>query len=909
MKATRTFGRKPTLGEMKEYYAREDVLSFLYDECQVRNIEIAFRGERWPIYPTSKGHLREIIERTIEEKIERAYRNSAGPIDGIRLKMLDYLSFHFLTSIKSVTSGEEEIGFDTIFEADMQGWRRSFEDLIGVARLLDDFEVCYRMKYSGVRSLHLMIPFESFSKQFNGKSVLSQRKEIQQRIRDYFRRHCGMNKAHRGRVLRLAYSLNEDNGLVSLPILSEKLSSFRPWEANIYNVTIDKPWHGDIPPGASRKMLKFLREVYSDDEEVAKRTPKWIGYGLEIAPKGRSGYAATSDESGIEKWSAQLKSRDEAERVEAAWNLMTMPEAVPAQVLTEGLADGSPDVRWYLTEALQKRLDDDAISLAGGRLLDNDQFVRISAIDALVLAEGNASRALLDSIASNVRALSKGQLYDLIYGISKIELEDELKVSESLAKSDVGLIRIIRQTDEEEILARPILLLRRLGNPAIEVVLGSAFASDTKLQGLACALLKHWMARYGLGSADDVYVFLDWLIASPVDSKAKVKLLVEMLETVKKEHTMPLLTCVLLCYPDAAFPLLMERFWSISSAEELYRSAHVLHALCRMGTRFGEALVEPLSGGDTHQQTLALAGLGEVARAMQLPQYKQASSEELALAARFTEGLIPPLKEHRDPVILNAIVEGVATFLTHSGADMRDAAIRILGLMQARDYLNQLRECLRHSETSTRTAAMFALGEIGDPSCAQTLMKTAQNGELTERRAAIEVLGRLQAQEAQAVLMESVNDADSQIRQAAVVALGTMESEESRAKLQELTRSHDRNVAKAAARMLYANRKRRQPSETTRRRLRRIRGSASPVSDISTQMALRVLPEVRPYEQAELTRLIAQVCRDYSGTRRALIIQKLMDRADDVYELTESGREIWRVEHFIVERYLQASTR
>jgi HEAT repeat protein len=501
--------------------------------------------------------------------------------------------------------------------------------------------------------------------------------------------------------------------------------------------------------------------------------------------------------------------------VEAAWNLMTMAEAVPAQVLTEGLADSNSDVRWYMTEALQKRLDNDAISLAGMMLLDNDQFVKVSAIDVFALTGGNALRPVWD-IA--------------------------------------------------------------------------------------------WYTK----PVHEVYVLLGRLIDSRMQPKAKAQLLVGLLKATRKGTIVPLLTSILLCYPDTAFPLLMEHFWSVScdaiakAQKELYRPAHILYALCRMGTRFGETLLEPLSGGDSHQQILALAGLEELARAMQLPQYKQASSEELALAARLTEGLAPPFKEHRDPVILNAIVDRVATFLTHSRMDVRDSAIRILGLMQAHDYLNQLRECLRHSEASTRTAAMFALGEIGDSSSAQTLMKAAQNGELTERRTAIGVLGHLQTQEAQAVVIQSVSDADPQIRQAAVVALGTMESEEVHAKLQELTGSHDRNVAKAAAKALYANRERRQPSEMTRKRLRRIRGTASPVSDISIEMALRVLPEVRPYEQAELTRLIAQVCRDYSGTRRALIIQKLMDRADDIYELTESGREIWRVEHFIVERYLRA---
>lgn len=286
MTTIRTYGRLPTLGEMKEYYAREDVLSFLYDEYQARNIEIAFRRERWPIKPTSKAHLREIIEETIESKIERAYRRkSAGPIDNVRLEKFDYLSFHFLTH---VTNGKRLTGFDIIFEADMQGWRRSFEDLCGVVRLLDDFDVCYRMKYSGVRSLHLMISSEALPKQFNGKPLLSQRKDITSKIQNYFKEHCGMKRAHGASVLRLAYSLNEDNGLVSLPIASDELSSFRPFQANIYNVTVDKPWHGDIPAGASRKALKFLREVYNYDAKAQKEKSRKISYGLEIVPADKN---------------------------------------------------------------------------------------------------------------------------------------------------------------------------------------------------------------------------------------------------------------------------------------------------------------------------------------------------------------------------------------------------------------------------------------------------------------------------------------------------------------------------------------------------------------------------------------------------------------------------------------------
>ena len=495
MTTARTFGRLPTLAEMNEYYAREDVLDFLYDECQRRNIDIAFRRKRWQIEPTSKTHLRKIIDDTIEKKIKKAYREippapfnkggvnvgntkggvdadnytnrgvnaddkggiNADNIDSIRLEKYDYLSFHAHTSI---TEGSKLVGFDLIFEADMQGWRRAFEDLCGVVKILDDFDVCYRMKYSGVRSLHLMIPFESFPKQFNGESILSQREEIRSKLQSYFRRHGGMKRAHGGGVMRLAYSLNEDNGLVSLPILSHQLSDFRPWEANIYQVTIDKPWHGDVPANASRKMLRFLREVYSDDAKAKKRQSKTISFGLEISEKNRSNYyynvigspnlfggfpqqVEASVDYRLEQWAARLKSNESAVRVEAAFSLMTMPEAIPASVLNKGLSDDNPDVRWFLAESLQKRLDSEVIDLAGKLLWDDDQFVRISAIDALALSGENALQALSNAMSGDVSALME-VFNDVVYTIHK-SCPSESEAIQSFVESNGDAIALFLQ--------------------------------------------------------------------------------------------------------------------------------------------------------------------------------------------------------------------------------------------------------------------------------------------------------------------------------------------------------------------------------------------------------------------------------------------------------------------------------
>ena len=43
---------------------------------------------------------------------------------------------------------------------------------------------------------------------------------------------------------------------------------------------------------------------------------------------------------------------------------------------------------------------------------------------------------------------------------------------------------------------------------------------------------------------------------------------------------------------------------------------------------------------------------------------------------------------------------------------------------------------------------------------------------------------------------------------------------------------------------------------------------------------------------------------DYSATRRKLVDEGLMTRVGGVYEFTELGKAVWRVEHFIMDEYL-----
>ena len=118
-------------------------------------------------------------------------------------------------------------------------------------------------------------------------------------------------------------------------------------------------------------------------------------------------------------------------------------------------------------------------------------------------------------------------------------------------------------------------------------------------------------------------------------------------------------------------------------------------------------------------------------------------------------------------------------------------------------------------------------------------------------------------------------------------------------------------VARIAARALYGGRHQpgREPSELSKARDRRIRGGEQPIDNLylSVVAAVSTLPELRTYEELELTHLIARVCGDYAGVRRKLVSGRdaLMRREQGVYSFESLGEAVWRVERFIEANYLQ----
>jgi len=340
MPSSKTYGRNPTLGEVKEYYAREDVLAFLNYACEKRKVIFSFKDEPSlgserstpPLAPRNTEHLHQIITEAIEKNME-------GMADDAR--PYAYPSFH------SMTSKDGDVLSDFVMEADCQGWRRSFVDVRGAIEIIKEFHVPCIAKFSGHRSLHVMIPGEAFPDEFDGASTGKSWRSLERQLRDFFSEYAKVRYAHgTGGILRLPYSLNENTGLVSLPIKPEDLDDFRPWEAILHLVGEISPDLFDVSDHDRDGTSRFLQEALIEKSIKPLEGKMWC-----IQPK-----------RDIEKYQyllnenpyipAELNSGDQAQRAEAAWKLMVNGLRVPDEVMGKYAEESNPDVRWFIAEAL-----------------------------------------------------------------------------------------------------------------------------------------------------------------------------------------------------------------------------------------------------------------------------------------------------------------------------------------------------------------------------------------------------------------------------------------------------------------------------------------------------------------------------------------------------------------------------
>ena len=228
-----------------------------------------------------------------------------------------------------------DVRYDFMTEDDPSSWQQAFQNMAKALDVLDAHDVYYRIKFSGHRSLHLMIPAESFPRTFRGGSVNQQFDSIQKRIKNYL-----PDTGHATIGLRAVYSTHPKGAMVSIPLSRQELPSFRPWMANIHTVDVDFDWF-QAPEDAVERNEKFLHTVFDNkhSEPVTVSAPSF----QPLPVKAYAGDALVHETEILQA----IDSEHPQERVTAARAALVQDMSLPQEKLKSLLSDTEPDAIWF----------------------------------------------------------------------------------------------------------------------------------------------------------------------------------------------------------------------------------------------------------------------------------------------------------------------------------------------------------------------------------------------------------------------------------------------------------------------------------------------------------------------------------------------------------------------------------
>ena len=248
-------------GKIISYYSRKDVQQAMYNYAQGRKISV-LRNFR-PMFGGSQL-------RKPEDLLSIMAFYSQEP------KL--WPSMHGMVSRRN---GDGRAVFDLVLEVDLKKSRsKSFSLARPIVSLLQDLGVEFRMKFSGNASPHIIIPAEAFPEKWR---KISKCRSLYGKLLEFFRTQIKSPRTLDGsfrnpsHFLRMPYSLNENTGLVSLPIRVEEYDRFS-WEmARPERAEVMKDWWGSISEDAPERtealieMASGQRKVFAVDSRMERK--------------------------------------------------------------------------------------------------------------------------------------------------------------------------------------------------------------------------------------------------------------------------------------------------------------------------------------------------------------------------------------------------------------------------------------------------------------------------------------------------------------------------------------------------------------------------------------------------------------------------------------------------------------
>jgi RNA polymerase sigma-70 factor (ECF subfamily) len=478
---------------------------------------------------------------------------------------------------------------------------------------------------------------------------------------------------------------------------------------------------------------------------------------------------------------------------------------------------------------------------------------------------------------------------DAVEGITKVKGHSApmMRLRQVLETHPPRLVDLLRVSDSDERLIHLAWLARFAMKSAVPVMASCALSDDEVLRNRAIRLAEYWVVRiwYGLRGID---LFLDTLIASPSDAKLKVRVLVRLIQTVKEcgpghesdsHHVILELTKVLLGYPEEAFPVLWEALWELDENDTVEYG--VRKAIAHLVEPMSDALVEEVNAGNRDR-------VARVVRELSFVPFRRSQS---------MYGKVTGLPARLHPVL----VELAASDDSEISKDATVLAVRF----RIPGIVSVLRSQIVSGNLRDRADAITAIAHVIGEAAVQELITHVYDPESRVRAAALTALGQLKGTSVKDKILERVEkDEDTSVREAAIKAYGKIATDPEReACLKRITKAGDRKMIRIAAKALYTGTGPRQKSKLEEDRLGRIRGDSLPRKHVDPVGALRALPELRKFEEEELTKVVAGLCGDYSTTRRQMVMEgrhALMRREKGVYSFTQIGEAVWRVGQFVM---------
>jgi hypothetical protein len=241
-------GYAPTSQDILNYYGRSDVQRELFDFSRDRRL--IFNDEGLDSRVFHDARFRRIAEEPGD--FYRIVRSSIRTSKGDR-RPETYPAFHGTQSrFLNPSARSGRYGCDLVIDIESkESFRRAKAATFGVVERLGSFEVPFALKFTGGTSFHLIIPHEKLCQRIGGVRPSDSFSQFANACFDLLSRdlrHSGRGIYIDGsfcdqrHFFRLPYSINENTGLVSLPLRAEELRDFEMAQAKMGNCEVLEGW-------------------------------------------------------------------------------------------------------------------------------------------------------------------------------------------------------------------------------------------------------------------------------------------------------------------------------------------------------------------------------------------------------------------------------------------------------------------------------------------------------------------------------------------------------------------------------------------------------------------------------------------------------------------------------------------